>query len=84
MNTLENFFHKLVKSELFLKIDLSKGYWQIPVADENMFKIAFVTSDGANKFFQMPFGIKNFGATLVCEMRKVLSGMSGVERYIDN
>ena len=28
--------------------------------------------------------MKNSGATLVCEMREVLSGMSGVENYIDN
>ena len=31
----------------------------------------------------MPFGMKNFGATLVRGMREVLSGMFGVESYID-
>ena len=32
----------------------------------------------------MPFGMKNSGATLVYGMREVLSGMSGVESYIDD
>ena len=32
----------------------------------------------------MPFGMKNSGATLVRGMREVLSGMSGVESYIDD
>ena len=32
----------------------------------------------------MPFGMKNSGATLVRGKRKVLSGMSGVESYIND
>ena len=28
------------------KIDLSKGYWQILVAPEDVYKTAFVTPDG--------------------------------------
>ena len=40
--------------------------------------------DGTYQFLQMPFGMKNSGATLVRGMREVLSGMSGVESYIDD
>ena len=34
------------KSKYFSKLDLSKGYWQIPVAKEDVYKTAFVTPDG--------------------------------------
>jgi len=49
----------------FFSIDLSKGYWQIPVAKEDVSKTAFVTFDGSYEFLRMPFGMKNSGATLV-------------------
>ena len=52
-----------------------------PVAIENVSKTAFVTSDGACEFLRGLFGTKNSGATLVPAMRKILSGMSGVESY---
>ena len=84
MRTSEDLFQQLGKSKFFLKIDLSKGYWQIPVAEEDLFKTAFVTPDGTYKFLRMPFGMKNSGATFVRGMREVLSGMSCVESYIDD
>ena len=72
------------KSRYFSKIDLSKGYWQIPVAEEDVRKTAFVTPDGQYKFRRMPFGTKNFGATLVRGMRKILSGLKNVASNIDD
>ena len=84
MKTSEDLFQQLGKSKFFLKIDLSKGYWQIPLVEEDIFKTAFVTLDGTYEFLQMPFGMKNSGATFVRGMREVLSGMSGVESYIDD
>ena len=45
MKTSEDLFQQLGKSKFFSKIDLSKGYWQIPVAEEDVFKTAFVTPE---------------------------------------
>ena len=36
-------------------LDLSKEYWQIPVAEENGHKTAFVTPDGCYEFLRMSF-----------------------------
>ena len=84
MDTIEYLFQRMNKSQYFSKIDLSKGYWQIPVAEEDVRKTAFVTPDGQYEFRRMPFGMKNSGATLVRGMRKILAGMNNVASYIDD
>ena len=84
MITAEDLFQQLGRSRYFSKIDLSKGYWQIPVAEEDVPKTAFVTPDGCYEFLRMPFGMKNSGATLVRGMRQLLSGMDHVSSYIDD
>ena len=58
-----------------LKIDLTNGYWQIPVAPEDVHKTAFVAPDGQYEFKRMLFGMVNSGATLVRGLRKTLKGM---------
>ena len=80
----EDSFQRLGKSKYYSKIDVSKGYWQIPVAEEDIKKTAFITPDGTYDFFRMPFGMKNSGATLVRGMRKILAGMNNVDSYIDD
>ena len=43
MTMAEDLFGKLEKCQYCSTIDLSKGYWQIPVAEEDIHKTAFVT-----------------------------------------
>ena len=84
MKTPEDLFQRLGKSNYFSKIDLSKGYWQIPEAKEDVKKTAFVTPDGNYEFIQMPFVMKNSGATLVQELRMLISNIENVDSYIDD
>ena len=79
MTTAKDLFQRLEKSKYYSYIDLSKGYWQIPVAEEEIEKTASVTLDGTNDFLRMPFEMKNSGTTLVRGMRKILAGMSNVD-----
>ena len=53
-------------------IDFTKGYWQIPVAPEDVYKTAFVTPDGQYEFLWMPFGMVNSGIPLALGLKKVL------------
>ena len=64
MTTVEDLFHRLKKSKYFSKIDLSKGYWQIPVAEKDIEKTAIVTPDGTYDFLRVAFGIKNSGGNI--------------------
>ena len=84
MKTPEDLFQHLGKSNYFFKIDLSKKYWQIPVAEEDVKKTAFVTPDENYEFIQMPFGMKNSGATLMRGQRMLISDLENVDSYIDD
>ena len=84
MTTAEDLFRRLSGKKFLSKIDLTKGYWQIPVAPEDVHKTAFVTPDGQYEFTRMLFRMVNSGATLVRGLRKILEGMPGVGSYIDD
>ena len=45
MTTAEDLFCRLSGIKYLSKIDLTKGYWQIPVAPEDVYKTAYVTPD---------------------------------------
>ena len=84
MTTAEDLFRRISDMKYLSKIDLTKGYWQISVAPEDVYKTAFVTPDGQCEFLRMPFGMVNSGATLVQGLKKVLEGLSGVGSYSDD
>ena len=84
MTTAEDLFRRLSGKRYLSKIDLTKGYWQIPVEPEEVHKTAFVTPDGQYQFTRMHFGMVNSGATLVRGLKKILEGMPGVGSYIDD
>lgn len=73
-------FQKLNGDKFFLKIDLSKGYWQVTILEEDIPNTAFVTPNGSYEFLKMPFGMANSAATLKRGMKnEMLKGMKNVE-----
>ena len=56
--------------------DLAQGYLQIPVAEEDTEKLAFITHEGLFEFIRMPFGSTNAGPTFQRAMNTMLSGLT--------
>ena len=64
MTVAEDLSCRLSGKKYLSKIDLSKGYWQMPVAPEDVYNTAFVTPEGQYEFLWMRFGMVNSGAAL--------------------
>ena len=84
MVSSEDLLIKLKTSSIFTKLDLCKGYWQVPMKESDIPKTAFVTQDGHYEFTRMPFGLTNSGATLVIGLRKILGNIDNVVIYMDD
>ena len=84
MPTAEHLFQKLSGDKFFSKIDLSKGYWQITIPEEDIPKTAFVTPDRWYEFLKMPFGMINSAATLKRAMKKLIEDLDDVDFYWDD
>ena len=84
MPTADDIFAKLRYDTFFSKLDLSKGYWQIPMRPEDKPKTAFVTQDGIYQFRKMPFGLVNATATFNRLMRRVLCDLTNADSFVDD
>ena len=55
-------------------LDLTKGYWQVPVAKASQKNTAFVSTWGKYQFVTMPFGLVNAPSTFQRLMNQLLEG----------
>jgi len=69
---------------VFSKLDLRKGYHQVPVNKRDVAKTAVITPFGLFEFLRMPFGLRNAGQTFQRLMDEVLAGLPFVFVYLDD
>jgi phospholipid-translocating ATPase len=81
MPRMDVVLHRVSNAKYVSKIDMTKGYWQVPLDKDAKRKSAFVTPFGQYQFSVMHFGMVNAGATSVRLMNEVLKGH---EEYADS
>ena len=86
MPDVEQLFANIGQSCFFTKLDLTKGYWQIPMAPEHQKYTAFSTPQGQFQWKAMPFGLKTAGAVFSRIMRALLDKVDSrnVQNFIDD
>lgn len=72
MTDPDQIFANIRGSKYFSKLDLSKGYWQVPLEEESKQYTAFPTDKGLFQFTVLAFGLVNAPATFNKLMRSVL------------
>ena len=75
MPRVDDLIENLGKSRYISTLDLAKGYYQVPVRDEDKDKTAFLSPHGKYRFLTMPFGLKGAPTTFQRLMDQVLDGL---------
>ncbi|GBN10114.1 Retrovirus-related Pol polyprotein from transposon 297 [Araneus ventricosus] len=73
MKIARDLLYKVGKANFISVLDLTKGYWQIPMKEEARHFTAFVTHSGHFQWKVLPFGMKNAGSTFQRSMDKALA-----------
>jgi hypothetical protein len=68
MHDLSTFLHG---SKIFTTLDMSKGYYQVPMNEGDIPKMAIITPFGLYEFLFTPFGLKNAAQTFQCLFRTI-------------
>ena len=81
---MEDLRAQLAGTTIYSKLDLKKGYHQIPVNPEDVSKTAVITPFGLFEFTRMPFGLKNAGMTFQRFMDQLFGHLGFAFVYLDD
>ena len=84
VKALSDFNADLAGKVIFSKVDLLKGYHQIPVAEEDIPKTGVITPFGLFVFDRTPFGLKNAGQDFQRLMDEIFCDIPHTFVYIDD
>ena len=74
--SIEEIFDTLEGSEYFTTIDMSWGFYQLPIEEESQDFTAFSTPFGSFKWLPMPMGLTGSPNTFQSLMEQVLVGLT--------
>ena len=83
---IQDCLDSVVGSTLFSTFDLTSGYFQIPLKEDDIPKSAFVCKYGHFEMTRMPFGLNNAASTFQRTMELALQGLQWITCliYIDD
>ena len=81
---MTDLLNNLHRASVFSKLDLLKGYFQVPVWPDDVPKTAIITPFGSFMFYYSTFGLKNSGATFQRLMDTIFGDVPFVLVYIDD
>ena len=85
MPRVDEIIDRLRKARFITTIDLTRGYWQVPVAEGARTATAFTTPFGLFQFKVMPFGLQGAPATFQRLMDRLIRGLdSFAAAYLDD
>ncbi|CAG9132567.1 unnamed protein product [Plutella xylostella] len=86
MPIIEDEIARLNGQACFITLDLSSGYYQVPISERSKHLTSFVTPDGQYEFNRMPFGLANAPSVFQRMMNKLLGSarFNKATAYIDD
>ena len=84
MFDVQAIFATLANSKIFSRLDLTKGYFQVPLTAQSKKVTAISTPLGLFQYNSLPFGLANSPAAFNQVMREVMRDVEGVEVFVDD
>ena len=85
MPRIDDLIDRVGDAKFITTLNLSRGYWQVPVRSEDQDETAFTTPYGLFQFTVMPFGLQGAPATFQCMMDLILNGVGDFSAaYLDD
>ena len=85
MPRVDELIDRLGDAKFITTLDLSRGYWQVPVSPKDQAKTAFTTPYGLFQFRVMPFGLQGAPATFQRLMDVILADIGDfAAAYLDD
>ena len=76
--TLEDTLTQLSNAKVFTKLDLSNGYWHVPMEEESSYLTTFITDHGRFRWLRLPFGLSVSSEIFQKRLHQAIDGLPGV------